>query len=300
MSTDPTGTKGDASMTVLVQPPFRRPFAPASHPSTEDRQVPAHSATARGVQRAPLTALLACVLPVLLAACRPDEKPAAPEIRPVRVLTVERQAGGETVSLTGIVQAEAEVNLAFRIDGRMIARPVNVGDNLRTGQLVGELDPQNERSALQSARAALSAARGQFVEARTNFERFRTLVGQGVVSRAEFDQRAQIFQTTQAQVDAAQAQVEIAENRLSYTRLLADAPGTVTTVGAEPGEVVQAGRMIVQVTRADGRDAVFSVPANVKDQAPANPEITVALTMDSNVTASGRVREIAPRADPAT
>jgi len=58
--------------------------------------------------------------------------------------------------------------------------------------------------------------------------------------------------------------------------------------------------MIAQVTRADGRDAVFNVPANIKDQAPANPEITVSLTMDSNVTASGRVREIAPRADPAT
>src|SRR5262245_38318106 len=286
------------TVSVFSRRPCRRPAYRTL--STEDRPVSAHSATAQGVQPARLTVLLACVLPARLSPAAPPQKPASPEIRPVRVLTVERQAGGETVSLTGTVQAEAEVNLAFRIDGRMIARPINVGDNLRTGQLVGELDPQNERSALQSARAALSAARGQLAEARTNFERSRYLVGQGAISRAEFDQRTQLFQTAQAQVDAAQSQVEIAENRLSYTRLLADAPGTVTVVGAEPGEVVQAGRMIAQVTRADGRDAVFSVPANVKDQAPANPEITVALTMDSNVTASGRVREIAPRADPAT
>ena len=244
--------------------------------------------------------LLLCALLPSLAACQPNEEAAVPEVRPVRVVAVERRAGGEMVSLTGTIQAEAEVNLAFRIDGRMIARPVNVGDTLRAGQLVAELDPQNEQSALRAARASLTAARGQFVEARNNFERFRSLVDQGVVSRAEFDTRTQVFQTAQAQVDAAQAQVTIAENRLSYTRLYADAPGSITAVGAEPGEVVQAGRTIVQVARADGRDAVFNVPANIKDAAPASPEITVALTMDPAVEAAGRVREVAPRADPAT
>jgi RND family efflux transporter MFP subunit len=74
----------------------------------------------------------------------------------------------------------------------------------------------------------------------------------------------------------------------------------VTAVGAEPGEVVQAGRMIVQVARDDGRDAVFDVPAQVMDLAPADPEIEVALTMDAAVSAIGSVREVAPRADAVT
>jgi membrane fusion protein, multidrug efflux system len=262
--------------------------------SAEDRSRPARWNAASCGRAVLATALLS------LAACRPAEEKQVVEVRPVRAIAVEQRAGGETVSLTGTVQAEAEVNLAFRIDGRIIARPVNVGDHLTAGQLVAELDPQNEQSALRAARASLSAARGQLVEARANFERFRTLVGQGVVSRAEFERTTQVFQTAQAQADAAQAQVTIAENRLSYTRLTADAPGSVTAVGAEPGEVVQAGRMIVQLTRADGRDAVFNVPANIKDAAPADPEISVALTMDPNVTAVGRVREVAPRADAAT
>ncbi len=236
----------------------------------------------------------------LLAACAPPDEPRPPEIRPVRVVIVEERAGGEKVSLTGTIQAQAEVNLAFRIDGRMIERRVNVGDRLAAGQVVAELDPQNEQSGLQAARASLAAANGQLVEARTNYQRFRTLVGQGVVSRAEFDRMTQLFQTAQSQVDSARAQVDIAENRLSYTRLLADAPGAVTAVGAEPGEVVQAGRMIVQIARQDGRDAVFNVSANIKDLAPADPEITVALTMDPNVKTLGRVREVSPRADPVT
>jgi RND family efflux transporter MFP subunit len=247
-----------------------------------------------------LAAFVAAALLAALAGCAAPEEPAAPEIRPVRVLAVERQAAGETLSLTGTVQAETEVDLAFRIDGRMIERSVNVGDTLTAGQVIATLDPQNEESALRAARASLTAARGQLTEARNNYERFRNLVNQGVVSRAEFDTRTQQFNTAQAQVDAASAQVTLAENRLSYTRLIADAPGAVTRRGAEPGEVVQAGRMIIQVAREDGRDAVFDVPAAIIERAPANPEITVSLTMDPNVTAIGRVREVAPRADPST
>jgi RND family efflux transporter MFP subunit len=87
---------------------------------------------------------------------------------------------------------------------------------------------------------------------------------------------------------------------VSYTRLVADAPGTVAAVGAEPGEVVPAGRMVVQAARKAGLDAVFDVPAQIKDRAPPNAEITVALTTDRNVTAKGRVREVSPRADPVT
>lgn len=237
---------------------------------------------------------------LLFAACRPAEEAAPAEPRPVRVVVVDERAGGDEVSLTGTVQAQTEVNLAFRIDGRMIERKVNVGDMLTGGQLVAELDPQNEQSGLQAARANLSAAQGQLVEARNSFERFRRLVGDGVVSQAEFEQRTQVFQTAQAQVEAARAQVDVAENRLRYTRLIADSPGAVTAIGAEPGEVVAAGRMIVQIAREGGLDAVFDVPASIKDRAPENPEIAVALSMQPGVTAAGRVREVSPRADPVT
>jgi RND family efflux transporter MFP subunit len=54
------------------------------------------------------------------------------------------------------------------------------------------------------------------------------------------------------------------------------------------------------VARDEGRDAVFDVPPTLKDQAPANPVIEVLLTTDPAVRATGRVREVAPRADAVT
>jgi RND family efflux transporter MFP subunit len=236
----------------------------------------------------------------LLVACRPAEETVVPEIRPVRVVTVESGNGGDSVSLTGRVQAESEVNLAFRIDGRMISRAVNVGDTVTAGQEVARLNPENEENGLRAAEATLQGARGQLIEARANEERNRSLLAQNFISPAAFDRIVQAANSAQAQVDAAQAQVGIARNRLGYTRLLADAGGVVTAVGAEPGEVVQGGRMVVQLARKDGRDAVFDVSARLKDVAPANPEITVTLATDPAVTAKGRVREVSPRADPVT
>jgi RND family efflux transporter MFP subunit len=248
----------------------------------------------------PTTALRGLTLLTLLAACEPAAEPAAPEIRPVRVVTVQERASGDTVSLTGTVQAETEVNLAFRIDGRMTERLVNVGDQVEPGQLVARLDPENEEDALRAARSDVAAATGQLVEAQNNYERQQTLLEDGWTTRVRYDEARQTLETAQSRADAAQAQLNMAESRLRYTELFADTAGTVTARGAEPGEVVQAGRMIVQVAREDGRDAVFDVPPQIKDMAPADPKIEVALTMRPDVRAVGRVREVAPRADPAT
>lgn len=222
------------------------------------------------------------------------------EVRPVRVMTVASRDMGSTIVLTGTVQAQAEVNLAFRIDGRMVERLVNVGDSVKAGQVIARLDTQNEQNSVRAARASVAAAAGQAAEASGDYDRQRQLLAGGWVAKARYDQAAQVRQTAQSQLDAAHAQLSVAEDHLGFTELIADSEGTVVARAAEPGEVVRAGQTIVQIARSDGRDAVFDVPPQIKDLAPANPTIDVALTMDPNVRAVGRVREVAPRADPAT
>lgn len=261
-------------------------------PSLPDIQPSARSSRAIG--------LLALAAVMLLSACRQAAEPPPPEVRPVRVMSVEQRAAGDTVSLTGNVQAQTEVNLSFRIDGRMIERSANVGDTVKPGQVIAQLDPSNENASLAAARAQLASARAQLVEQRNNYNRQKELLAQRFISQAAFDQITANLQSAESQVKSAQSQVDLASNRQSYTRLVADAGGSVTKVGAEPGEVVPAGRMVVQIARAGGRDAVFNVPAQLKDTAPRNPEITVALTTDPKVSAKGRVREVSPRADPVT
>jgi len=203
--------------------------------------------------------LAAALIIVTLTGCHEKAPPTA-QARPVRTVTVERGAEGETVSLTGQVQAKDHVSLAFRLDGRMIERPVHVGDVLTAGQVVARLDPQIQQSTLRSAQGNLADAEARLTEARLTFERHEKLLKTGATSRDRYDAAEQAMRSAQAQVDSAQAQVRIAEEQLGYTTLSADAPGQVTAVGAEPGEVVRAGQMIAELARQGGRDAVFDAP----------------------------------------
>ena len=252
-------------------------------------------ATAR--RRIPFAAL---AVAVLLSACGREAESPAPEVRPVRTITVAKREVGEVVSYTGRIEAEIEARLSFRIAGRMIERSVNVGDRVDAGQVVARLEPQDELNALRSAQAAVAAAEAQFAEANSNFERQRHLLARDVASRAQFERAEQALETARAQLDTAQAQLKAAKDRVSYTELTVDAPGVVIATAAEPGEVVQAGQLVIRVARKDGRDAVFDVPAQVLRSAPSNPIVKVNLTDDPKVTATGRVREVSPQADPVT
>ena len=202
--------------------------------------------------------------------------------------------------MTGRIEAKDEVNLAFRIPGRLIDNNLRQGDRVEAGQVVARLEPQNEQNTLRSAEAAYAAAQAALTQAQNHFDRQDTLLQQGWTTRANHDQALKALQTAQAQVDAAQAQLKTAHDLVSFTELEADAPGVVTAVGPRAGAVVQAGQMIATLARKDGRDAVFDVPQQVLRSAPPDPEVAVRLTSDASVVAHGRVREVAPQADPVT
>lgn len=237
---------------------------------------------------------------LLLAGCGESDKPAETAGRPVSVVKVEAGKLESDVQLSGEIQAEKNVSLGFRIGGRVAERAVNVGDRVTAGQVIARLDPTIERNALTAARATLEAARGAVDTARNSFERQERLMAQGFTTRPRFDAALKAQEAAQAQLEDAEAQVELAQDRLGFAELRSDAAGVVTARSVEPGEVVQPGQIVVIVARDDGRDAVFNVPARLLETKSADRLVRVALADAPSVTAYGRVREIAPQADPVT
>jgi RND family efflux transporter MFP subunit len=241
----------------------------------------------------------AFVIAGFLAGCGSHSEP-APLVRPVQTMVVHYGATGEPVSLSGQIQAQIQANLAFRIGGRLIERHVSVGDTVSPGQVVARIESQDPLNALRSAQADLAAGQATLVQARNNEGRYRALVSTGVISRAQYDDAQQQLAAAQSRVTAAEAAVRTARDNVGYTELHSDVAGVVTAKGAEPGEVVQAGQMVVQVAQKGGKDAVFNVPALLMRQAPRDPTVSVALSDDPGITATGHVREVSPQADPAT
>ena len=245
-----------------------------------------------------LLAMVAVALAV--ASCNSEEKAPPPPVRLVRTVTVEPPRQAPDLTFTGHVEAQDQAALAFRIGGRLAERLVGVGANVREGEVVARLDPENELNDLRSTQAALAAAQGDLRKAENQFQRQSHLLERHITTQADFDAARQGLTAARAQVEAAQARVRSAEDLVGFTTLKADAPGVVTRVGAEPAEVVAAGRMIVQLARRDGRDAVFEIPADLVRRLVPGMPVRVALSGEAGAEATGRVREIAPQADPVT
>src|SRR5262245_45520972 len=205
--------------------------------------------------------LLASVLAFLTACGQPAPK--SPQVRSVRAVTVERRIISEPVVFVGQIKARDEISLAFRIDGKMIERPVGLGDRIGVGRLVARIESQTELNALQAAEADIAAAQAALAQAEKLEERQADLLKRGITSRALYEQALQQQQTARAQLDAAQARHRTTQNRLKYTELEAEVGGIVTAKGAEPGEFVRAGQMIVKVAREEHKDAAFDVPAQL-------------------------------------
>jgi RND family efflux transporter MFP subunit len=236
----------------------------------------------------------------LLGACEKKSEP-TPAIRPVRSIVVEKREIGDPIVVTGHLRARDEVNLAFRLSGKMIERTLDVGDKVQAGQTVARLDDQLERNARNAAQAELFAAEAAVEQAEASEARMRALVKKNAVSQEAYDLDLRHLKTARAQVDAAQALLKSADDQLGYTILKSDADGVITKKGAEPGEVVQAGRMILTVACDGGRDAVFDMPAQViREGLAVGQEVDLWLADNQEITAAGKLREISPQADPVT
>ena len=237
---------------------------------------------------------------LVLTGCEEEATPESEPVRPVRVTVAQSTAGGETVRLTGDVRAQETVLLGFKTGGRRVTRTVNVGDTVEAGDLLARLEDATQLNTVQAAKAELSAAEGDVDRTETDYGRQAELLERGFTTRQRYDTALQVLRQAQSRADAARAQLANAQETLSFTALYADAPGVVTAVGAEPGEVVAAGAMTVQVARDNGRDAVFDVPERLISTVDPNAVIDVSLVSNPDAVATGRVREVAPEADPVT
>ncbi|WP_127090299.1 efflux RND transporter periplasmic adaptor subunit [Aquabacter cavernae] len=256
--------------------------------------------TGKGRLRTYLRPAVALGAVLLIAGCGEQKAPEPPGPRPVRTIVTSSRTASDSILLTGAVEAQNEASYGFRIGGRILERLVNVGDTVAPGQVLARLDPQDEQNAKRSAQAALAAAEAAVNQSRSQYERQRQLLDRGFTPRAQYEQAEQAFLNARSQMDDATARLRMADDRLSFTELRADSAGVVTQRRAEAGEVVQAGQPVVEIARQNGRDAVFDVPAPLLTALPADPQVEVTLASDPAVKAMGRVREVAPQADPVT
>lgn len=244
--------------------------------------------------------VLGLLTALALAGCSQDEQAPPQEIiRPVLSQIVEPHAHSAQ-GFAGTIEPEFSAELSFRLLGRLVARDVGVGDMVAKGATLAALDPLTLELAAQSARADLSTAEAQLANAAASEERQRALLAEANTSQAVYDSAKQALESAAANVERARAALAKSEEQLGYARLYSDFDGVVTATGAEVGQTVSPGQMVVTVARSDAREAVVDIPDQMAASLKIGTEFDVAMQSLPTLRAMGHVREIAPQADAST
>ncbi len=225
-----------------------------------------------------LTATLAALASLAVAACSGGEPAAAKEPRPFPVLvtTVRHTATPEHRVLTATVRARVETDLGFRTTGRVVQRLVDVGDVVASGQPLARLDAADHALGLQSAADQVRAATAEAEQANAEEGRLRRLVGDGSVSAADHERQKARADAATARLDHARRALDLARNRASYTTLVAPYAGVVTGLRFEVGQVISEGQPVAALARQGDPEVVADVPdtliARIRElQATASP-----------------------------
>jgi RND family efflux transporter MFP subunit len=245
----------------------------------------------------PFVALFATI--GLLAGCSAETAPAEKTERPVQVERVAFASESTTREFVGVVRARTESELGFRVAGKIVERPVNVGDRVRAGDVVARLDSGDLKLAVESAEAEFSAAKSSLAQAAADLDRYTRLKDRGFASAAEFDRKTAAKDEAEGRLDRASRNLDLARNQLAYADLKADVDGVITAAPAEPGQVVAIGDPVVSLARGGDKEAVVALPETWRDQAEA-ATATVRLWSDGGRSYRARLRELSPDADAAT
>jgi multidrug efflux system membrane fusion protein len=235
---------------------------------------------------------------LLMTAC---SKPAPPEepVRAVKVMTVGFAGYQAETEYAAEVRPRLESRLGFRVAGKIVRRQAEIGQKVQAGQVLAEIDPKDYRLSAEAAQAQVNAAKTNRDLAQADFNRFKNLKEQNFISGAELDRREAAVLSAQAQLEQAQSQLAVQGNQAGYAKLVADRPGVVTAIEAEPGQVVVAGAPVVRLAMDGPRDVLFAVPEDKLVGVSMGTKVTVRV-WSSQAILHGKVREIASSADPLT
>jgi len=219
----------------------------------------------------------------------------------VTIVQPQQQNWQQTFTANGNIAAWQEVVIGSELSGQRLTRVnVNVGDEVRRGQVLAEINSETIRADLAAAKASYAEAQAVLADAITNNKRIQQLKNTGAISAQESTQYQTSQATAQARLDAAKAQIESNQLRLAQTQVVSPDNGVISARTATVGSLAQTGQELfrlirdhrlewrAEVTTSDLYKLKQGMTAHIVSPDPAQPAVT------------GKVRMIAPVIDPQT
>lgn len=253
-----------------------------------------------GVARHILPSLVICGLAAGLLSCSEKKEEPPPPPRAVRVTKIQLESASLGGQASGVIQSRYNAQVGFLVSGRLVERPADIGMFVKKGDVLAALDASDFKNKLTAAESQVTAAKSEIAQAAPQEARLGSLLGKGYSTQADYDRALRTLNVAKAKLQEAQANLRLAQDQVKYTTLVADNDGAITATGADPGQVVNAGQMIVQISQLGAKEAVFSISERSVALAREDLLVHVALQSDPKIAVEGKVREISPTADPVT
>lgn len=228
---------------------------------------------------------------LLLAACSGKEEQEE-QIRPVFYHQVAKQSVGEVRSYAGVSQPSNEAKLSFRVGGNIEKIAVELGDKLKRGQVIAQLDNTDYSINHNKAVMAQKNAQVQLIAAKSAYQRVENLYANNNISLSDFEKAKAQYESALAMANTADAQVEAAQNQLSYTLLRAPYNGVVTAIMADENEMAGAGQPIAVFSSTANIEVRSAVPENVVGRVSRGQNVTVTFGNFPNQVFNGTVSEL--------
>lgn len=232
-----------------------------------------------------------------LASCTEEKAESKPEIRPVKIVEIAKATKVRALEFSGSVKSRTEMNLGFRIAGKVTERLVDIGDRVRPGDVLAHVDPTDYKLAVDSAAANLAAADKSVDTAKFAIDRANALFKKDALPKAQVEQAQLAYDQAVSTRTATASSLEQAKNQLSYAELKSDRDGIVTAISADRGQVVAAGTPVVTVVAEDEKEVQIAVPENdIADFKPGKA-VKARFWSDDKLVLDGKVREVSGSAD---
>jgi RND family efflux transporter MFP subunit len=253
------------------------------------RTVPIRSAAA---------AVLLAAAGMTLAGCNEKKDEVQQEvIRPVKVVEIAKADTTRKLDYSGAVRARTDMNLGFRVNGKIIERRVDIGERVKPGDVLARIDATDLQLAVRRAQADLDAAQKQVQTEALARTRAQQLFGNNVAPKSQLEQAELTYDQAVSTRDSAVSALAEAKNQVAYTDLTSDMNGIVTTINADVGQVVGSGTPVITVAVDGEKEVQIAVPEMDIAQFRVGKEVKARFWSDDALVLDGKVREVSGSAD---
>lgn len=246
------------------------------------------------MNRDPLSKNLLVLLPMLsLLACGGDETPQEEQLRPVRYVMVDAGNGTRSRSFSGVSKSSTESRTSFKVAGTVTDVPVQIGQRLKAGDLIAELDRATYDLQAQQAQASLVESQANNRRAAANYERTKGLYANDNASLNDLESARAEAESAEAMVEATAKALEIAELNASYTRLTADTDCSIASLNVEVNENVASGQQVAVISCGDDFEVTMDLPESLIANVEIEADVTIRFGALPDEVFKGAVSEVA-------